>query len=265
MTASIGFIGPGQLGGPMVVRLLGAGHRVQFYARRTEVRDRLQKQGATPADSPADLAVGADILISCLFSDAQLRQVGLGPNGFVAHAKPGAIFVSHTTGVLSTLTELGSALTILDAPVSGTVADIEAGALTVLIGGPAEAVERVTPVLAAYADPIVATGGLGTALDIKLINNLLFSANAQLVLAAIELGQRLGVEPANLLAALMVCSGGSTASMHAHHSGGVAAFAQRAVPFLRKDIAACRDAAAEVGADLGLLGKVVDAGPLDLT
>ena len=216
---TVGFIGAGQLGEPMVLRLLGAGQPVLVYARRDEVRERLARHGAKLADSVADAAANSDILISCLFSDAQLREVGLGPDGFVANAKPAMVFVSHTTGTLSTLNALAASSAappvILDAPVSGTADDIADGTLTVLVGGPADTVERVRPVLTAYADPIVATGELGTALGIKLINNLLFAANSQLVAAAAELGRSLGVSPARLLDALTVCSGGSKASMHA--------------------------------------------------
>src|ERR1700691_588377 len=159
MTSTVGFLGAGQLGEPMVERLLGAGRDVVVYARREEARRRLGAKGATIADSVADLARGSDILISCLFSDAQLREIGLGADGFIANAKPGAIFVNHTTGTLSTLKTLrdGSpgAPTILDAPVSGTADDIAAATLTVLIGGQSDAVAAVTPVLAAYADPVV--------------------------------------------------------------------------------------------------------------
>jgi 3-hydroxyisobutyrate dehydrogenase-like beta-hydroxyacid dehydrogenase len=184
MTSTVGFIGAGQLGVPMVERLLGAGHDVLVYARREEVCRRLEAQGAAMAASVADLARGSDFLISCLFSDKQLRETGLGAGGFIANARPGSVFVSHTTGTLSTLEALrnGSptAPIILDAPVSGTADDINAGTLTVLVGGPSETVAAVTPILAAYADPVVATGTLGSALSLKLINNLLFAANAQL-------------------------------------------------------------------------------------
>ena len=198
MAKVIGFVGAGQLGEAMVSRLLGAGHDVLVYARRPEVRESVTSQGATVADSVADLARQSDILISCLFSDAQLNEAGLGPDGFITNAKPGSIFVSHTTGTVATLTALQdsdpSPPVILDAPVSGTVDNIVAGTLTVLLGGPSDAVELVTPVLAAYADPIVPTGELGSALAIKLVNNLLFSCNAQLLAAAIQLGQALGVD-----------------------------------------------------------------------
>ena len=268
MPDTVGFLGAGQLGEPMVERLLGAGHDVVVYARREEVRRRLEAKGAAMADSVIDLARASDLLISCLFSDAQLRETGLGPDGFIASTKPGAVFVSHTTGTLSTLEALRddspAAPVILDAPVSGTADDIAAGTLTVLIGGPKDAVADVTPILAAYADPVVATGALGSALALKLINNLLFAANAQLLAAATQLGTQLGVAPDALLSTLQVCSAGSRAADHAHRIGGVDRFAELAGPFLRKDIAACREAAAQAGVELGLLGAVVREGPLEL-
>jgi 3-hydroxyisobutyrate dehydrogenase-like beta-hydroxyacid dehydrogenase len=268
MAKAIGFIGAGQLGGPMVTRLLAAGHDVLVYARRPEVRDRVTSKGAAFADSVADLAQRSDVLISCLFSDAQLKEAGLGSDGFIANAKPGSAFVSHTTGTLATLTALRdsqpSPPVILDAPVSGTVDNIDAGTLTVLLGGPSDAVQTVTPVLAAYANPIVPTGELGSALAIKLVNNLLFSCNAQLLAAAIQLGESLGVDADALLSALQVCSAGSHVAAHAQRVGGMGNFAERATPFLRKDIAAAREAAGEADVDLGLLGVVVDSGPLAL-
>jgi len=266
---TIGFLGAGQLGEPMVHRLLGAGHDVLVYARRDDLRARLRDKGASLAGSVADLAARAPILISCLFSDAQLRETGLGPDGFIANAKPGAVFVSHTTGTVATLTELSAASssppTILDAPVSGTADHIAQGRLTVLIGGDQAAVERVRQVLASYADPIIATGQLGTALHIKLINNLLFAANAQLVAAAVTVGEQLGVAPGALLPVLSVCSGGSNAAGYVQSTGGMETFVGMAAPFLRKDVAAAIAAAEQVGADLGFLRSVVEMGPLSLT
>lgn len=252
----------------MVDRLLGAGHNLTVYARREEIRRRIEAKGATIADSVADLARGSDVLISCLFSDAQLRETGLGADGFIANAKPDAVFVSHTTGTLSTLEALRDSSAappvILDAPVSGTADDIAAGTLTVLIGGPSDAVASVTRILASYADPVVATGALGSALALKLINNLLFAANAQLLGAATQLGGQLGVEPSVLLSTLQVCSARSHAAEQAQRVGGMDRFAELAGPFLRKDIAACREAAAEADVELGLLATAVREGPLDL-
>jgi 3-hydroxyisobutyrate dehydrogenase-like beta-hydroxyacid dehydrogenase len=266
---AIGFIGAGQMGEPMVQRLLAANHEVTVYARRGDVRERLANAGALHADSIADLAAHSDVLIACLFSDAQLREVAHGPDGLIANAKPGAVLVSHTTGSVATLGELAglspSGPMILDAPVSGTTDDIDAGNLTVLIGGASGAVDRVRPVIAAYANPIIATGELGSALNIKLVNNVLFAANAQLAATAVDLGRALGVQPDALLNALACCSGGSTAAMHMQGIGGVDVFETLAAPFLRKDFAAAVDAADDVGMDLGLLRKVVESGPLSLT
>jgi len=269
MSPLIGFIGAGQMGEPMVRRLLSAGHHVQVFARRDEVRDRLRGQGATLASSVPELCSRSDILISCLFSDAQLKAISDGPQGVVANAKPGTVLVSHTTGSVSTLADLAAAaqggLRVVDAPVSGTAQDIGNGTLTVLVGGSVDAVEEVTPVLGAYADPIIATGELGTALHIKLINNLLFAANSQLVGAATELGQRLGVDSGRLLAALQVCSGASTASSFVYKIGGLQPFASGVGPIMRKDISACMAVAEQAGTELGLLGAVVQSGPMSLT
>ena len=119
-------------------------------------------------------------------------------------------------------------------------------------------------ILAAYADPVMATGALGSALALKLINNLLFAANAQLLAAATQLGAQFGAEPSVLLSTLQVCSARSHAAEQAQRIGGMDRFEELAGPFLRKDIAACREAASEVGVEFGLLETAVSEGPLAL-
>lgn len=268
MADTIGFVGAGKMGEPMVLRLIEAGYRVQVYARRPEVRERLAAAGAVPVKSVAAAAREAGVVISCLFSDAQLLEVAAGADGLLASADPDAVVVSHTTGTVSTLTKLTADFpagpTLVDAPVSGGAHDIAAGTLTVLLGGPEDAVARVQPVLAAYADPVIPTGELGTALNLKLINNVLFAANAQLVAAAVELGQSLGVSDTSLFTALEQCSGGSRAAGYVQSAGGVQSFAKVVAPFMRKDVAACVEAAADRGVELGQLRTVAETGPLDL-
>ncbi|WP_197506756.1 NAD(P)-binding domain-containing protein, partial [Mycobacterium sp. E136] len=75
MSESIGFIGAGQMGEPMVHRLLAAGRAVTVYARKPEVRQRLNDAGATVVDSIADVGTGSRVVICCMFSDAQLKDV----------------------------------------------------------------------------------------------------------------------------------------------------------------------------------------------
>ena len=198
----------------------------------------------------------------------QLCEAGIGPDGFIANAKQGAVFVSHTTGLLSTLEALRdsspSAPVILDAPVSGTVENIDAGTLTVLIGGPSDAVTAVTPILAAYADPVVVTGALGSALALKLINNILFAANAQLLGAATQLGAQLGVEPSVLL--LHVAG-----VQRAQPRGGAGAARRRDGPVHRagrpipeQGHRGVPRGRSEAGVELGLLETAVREGPLGL-
>lgn len=265
---TVGFVGAGQLGEPTVMRLLETGHRVRVYARRDDVRSRLADRGAIVVDSVAE-AAAADLVVLFVFSDDQLREVALGPAGVIAAMSPGTPLAIHTTASLPTLDALAAAAaaagaTVMDAPVSGTAEDIAAGKLTVLVGGDAAAVETASQVFRCYADPVVSTGDLGSAMKTKLVNNVLFAANMQLVGDAIRLAESLGIEPAAAIQALMACSGGSKAMGYLAAFGNLDGFAASAAPYLRKDVAAARASAAEQGADLGLLGVIATSGPLDL-
>lgn len=268
MSQIVGFVGAGRMGRPMVRRLLDAGHRVRVFARRAEVADRVREWGAEVVGAPAAVADGADTVITCLFSDDQLIEVLGGADGVLAAARPGTPVVSHTTGTVATVAGLAAAHpgagVLLDGPVSGTADDIAAGRLTVLLGGPEAAVERALPALVAYAEPVLTTGALGTALSVKLVNNALFAANAQLVAAAVAVGEQLGTSGEQLLAALARCSGDSYAAKAVRTTGGLPAFTANAAPFLRKDVAACLSAAGDLGVDLGELATVIRTGPLEL-
>ncbi|MFE6862202.1 NAD(P)-dependent oxidoreductase [Nocardia sp. NPDC057668] len=268
MPQVVGFIGAGRMGEPMVVRLIGAGHRVVVLARRAEVRERLGACGAEVVRTIAEVAEAADVVVVCVFSDPQLIDVLGGPSGLLATAKPSTIVVSHTTGSVGTVRELAAAHpdgpVLLDGPVSGSAQDIAAGRLTVLLGGPGESAEAVRPVLESYSAQIIATGALGTALNVKLVNNALFAANSQLVAEAARVGRQLGIDDRDLLRALSACSGASHAAESIRRTGGLAAFEKAAAPFLRKDVAACLAATADAGADLGRLAAVIHNGPLEL-
>jgi 3-hydroxyisobutyrate dehydrogenase-like beta-hydroxyacid dehydrogenase len=216
----------------------------------------------------ADLAQAADgvgVLLLCVFSDAQLAEVA---DPLAAALPDGAVFASHVTGsqaVLRALAGRSPGLQVVDAPVSGSPDDIRAGRLTVLLGGAAHARARAADVVRAYADPVMETGELGSALAVKLVNNFLFAANTQLAAEAVRLGEALGVAPGQLLSALEHMSGGSQASHRAAAGGGdMAAFATRIGPFMKKDVAICLKQAAERGVDPGLLTDVVRQGPLAL-
>jgi 3-hydroxyisobutyrate dehydrogenase-like beta-hydroxyacid dehydrogenase len=264
---AVGFIGAGQLGEPTIERLLAAGRPVRVLARRADVRERLQAQGATVVDTPA--AAAAEIVVLFVFSDEQLLDVALGGDGVLAAMPSAGVLVVHTTAALGTVQRLaqagaGHGVQVLDAPVSGTAEDIRAGRLTVLVGGDDAAVTRCSSVFAAYADPLLPVGPLGSAMKVKLVNNILFAAQVQLAADAARLAGDLGVEPMRALNALQSCSGASRAMTHLTRFGDVEAFGARVSHYLRKDVAACAQTSTELGVDLGLLGDVARRGPLDL-
>jgi 3-hydroxyisobutyrate dehydrogenase-like beta-hydroxyacid dehydrogenase len=264
--ASIGFTGAGRMGRPMVDRLVAAGHQVVVHARRAEARKELAAAGVTAVEDVREAAESARTMLVCLYSDAQLTE--LAPA--ILDALPrGAVLASHVTGTPATLEQLAErgrarAVEVVDAPVSGTDEAIRAGRLTVLLGGGAEAVKQVTDAVSAYSDPVLHTGVLGTALKAKLVNNLVFAANAQLLAAAAELAETLGIGERTLLDVLGCSSGGSRIGEYAAARGGITGFGAEAAPFMAKDVAACRTAAEELGVHPGLLFDVVSRGPLPL-
>jgi 3-hydroxyisobutyrate dehydrogenase-like beta-hydroxyacid dehydrogenase len=260
----VGFVGAGRMGFPMVERLAAAGHDLVVYARRPEAGANLDRLGVRRTFELTEAAAAADVLLLCVFSDAQLTEVA----GPLAAALPdGAVFASHVTGrasVLRSLAQRFPAIQVVDAPVSGGPGEISAGCLTVLLGGLPAPRARAAEAVRAYADPVIETGELGTALAVKLVNNFLFAANTQVLAEAVWLGEELGVVPAEMLSALNHMNGGSQVSRRAADGADMAAFATRIGPFMKKDVAVCLEQAAERGVDPGLLIEVVRRGRLDL-
>ncbi len=265
-SSRVGFVGAGRMGLPMVARLAAAEHDLVVYARRPETRAALAGLGVRHAAELTEAAAGVDVLLVCVFSDEQLAQIA-GPLG--AALPDGAVLASHVTGRESALRAVAGrfpGIHVVDAPVSGGPDEISAGRLTVLLGGAPAARARAAAVVRAYGSPVIETGELGSALAVKLVNNLLFAANTQLAAEAVRLGEALGVAPGDLLGALEHMSGGSQAAHRAATGGAsMAEFAARIGPFMRKDVAACVAQAAERGADPGLLIDVVRQGRLALT
>ncbi|WP_246281538.1 NAD(P)-dependent oxidoreductase [Fodinicola acaciae] len=254
---TVGFVGAGRIGEPMVERLLAAGHQVHVYARRADVLERLVAAGAKPVDEVRELAT-CDVVVSCLYSDAQVLEV---LPAIVAELD--GLLISHTTGRPGTLQRLGHAA-IVEAPFSGTADAVRAGRLTVYLAGEPEQVATARWIISSYAGPVVATGGRGTAMRVKLINNLLLAAITQATLRGLAAGRAMGIDESVLLEALAVSSGGSTAARQMDARGGSENYLAAITPFLRKDLVACRDAAAEVGVDLSDLLAAAYDGPMNL-
>jgi 3-hydroxyisobutyrate dehydrogenase-like beta-hydroxyacid dehydrogenase len=247
----VGIVGVGAMGMPMLERLLAAGHDVDFQARRAEAVDTATAAGASRVDG-----FGAcDVVIVCVFSDAQVREVA--PE-VLASMRAGATLVNHTTGDPETLTWLASAaaghgVRVLDCALSGSAAAVAAGELTLLVGGDDDVLATVRPVLEAYADPILRVGRLGDGQRVKLLNNALLGAHIGLAAEAERVAASMGVDPAIALRAISRCSGDSSALRLVVAMGSAAQLDDAAGRFLRKDAQVVADVARSAGVDLGLL------------
>ncbi len=194
----IGFVGAGRMGRPMVARLVAAGHDVRVLGRSDEKCSAVAELGAEPVDEIAAVGAAADVVMICVFTDEQVREICL-TDGLTAAMPSGSAVVLHTTGSPHTVeTIAGRAarheVDVVDAPVSGGPHNAAAGELTLFVGGTDHTVARVRPVLSCYGDPILHVGPLGAGQKVKLVNNALFAAHLGLLADSVELAARLGVE-----------------------------------------------------------------------
>ena len=164
----IGFIGLGIMGRPMARNLLKAGFELVFHARRTEVVAEMEAAGGKAAPSSKAVAETADIVITIVTADGQVREVILGPDGVLAGSRPGSLIVDMSTISPLTIREIageaaGRQVAVIDAPVSGGDTGAEAGTLTIIAGGQPEDVERCRPLFEAMGkqESIFHVGPLG--------------------------------------------------------------------------------------------------------
>lgn len=174
----IGFIGTGIMGRPMAHNLLRAGFRVTVHNRTKAKTTELLRAGAQWADSPAAAARGAEVVITCVTDTPDVQQVLLGDNGVIESAAEGLICADMSTVSPAATQRMGAELakkgvTLLDAPVSGgQIAAIE-GKLSIMMGGPKEAVEKVRPIMAVMGKSVTYCGPLGSGQVTKLVNQIM--------------------------------------------------------------------------------------------
>lgn len=255
------------MGQPMVRRLVAGRWDVTVFARRAEARSQCELAGASATGDMHAAVRGAAVVVLCLFSDAQIRELAFGPDGFIRSMEPGALLVTHTTGspaVARHMAEEGSerGIRVVDAPVSGTAKEIHEGHVTVLLGGDRDNVAAATDVVAAYGDPILAIGPLGSALAVKLLNNALFAAHVQLAGEVERVVAGFGVDMSTVAPAILQSSGASYAMSVIARWGSVEDVVAAAGPFLAKDVAVVDAVTAELGLDLGVLGHANSHGPV---
>jgi 3-hydroxyisobutyrate dehydrogenase-like beta-hydroxyacid dehydrogenase len=256
----VGIVGTGEMGRPLVGRLLGAGFEVSAFARRDDARDELARAGVRSVDRVDELGARNDVVIVYVYSDDQVRDVVL-EQGLADAMAPGSVVVVKTTGSPSTVGAIrdrvgARQVGVVDAPGSGGPAQVADGTLTVFVGGDDADVERCRPVFDSYASHVVHFGALGAGQTVKLLNNLLFGAHVELALEVARLSEELGVDPALLATTLHTCSGASYALDLVAAMGSADTVVQAAGRFVHKDVVVAEAVAAELGVSLGSLGAV---------
>ena len=180
------------MGSGMAGRLLSANFPLTVYNRHAEKTKPFISGGATRANSPREAASRAEIVIGIVADDSASRAIWFGENGALAGVTPGAILVEASTLTVGWISELAAAATqrgceLLDAPVTGTKPHAAAGELLFLVGGSAEALNKVRPTLAAMSRDIVHLGPTGSGAFLKLINNFLCGVQAASLAEAVSL------------------------------------------------------------------------------
>jgi 3-hydroxyisobutyrate dehydrogenase-like beta-hydroxyacid dehydrogenase len=259
----VGIVGTGEMGRPLVDRLLAAGFEVSAFARRPEARVELTAAGVRCVDDVAALGDGADAVIVYVYSDQQVRDLVL-DSGLADAMAPGSILLVLTTGSPRTVEAIDErvrsrGIGVVDAPGSGGPLQVAAGTLTLFVGGDDEHVARCRPIFDAYATEVVHFGALGAGQRVKLLNNLLFGAHVELAVEAARLSDAFGIDPSALAKTLHSCSGASYALDLIAGMGGAAGLVERAGRFVHKDVLVARAVAEELGASLGTLEPVTDA------
>ena len=213
---SVGFIGLGIMGLPMASRLLRAGHVVTVFNRTPGKCEPLVAAGARVAQSPAEAAAGAQIVISIVTDSPDAREVLLGPRGAAGGAAAGALFIDMSTIAPEAAREIGRELAarqvaFLDAPVTGGDVGAREGTLSILVGGAAADLERARPVLSVLGKRITHCGPLGAGQTVKACNQILCALNMVGIVEALQLADASGIPAATVLEALIPGAGGSWA------------------------------------------------------
>ncbi|XSG81168.1 MAG: NAD(P)-dependent oxidoreductase [Methyloligella sp. ZOD6] len=192
----IAWIGLGVMGFPMAGHIEKAGHEVTVYNRTKETAERwVGEYGGTSAPTPKEAAEGAEIVLSCVGNDDDLRQVTLGRDGAFEGLGEGAIFVDHTTASAEIARELAQTAQaqgagFLDAPVSGGQSGAENGALTVMLGGAESDFERAKPVIETYAKQATLIGPPGAGQLTKMVNQICIAGLVQSLAEALHFAER---------------------------------------------------------------------------
>ena len=208
----IGFIGLGNMGGPMAANLVKAGHDVAVFDMAAAAVDKAVAVGARARSSASDAAREQEAIVTMLPAGQHVRQVYLGDNGILKQAKAGTLFIDSSTIDVATARDVHAAATtagaaFLDGPVSGGVGGASAGTLTFMVGGDEAAFGRAKPILEKMGKNIFHAGGAGTGQAAKICNNMLLAISMIGTCEAFVLAEKLGLSHETLFKISSTASG----------------------------------------------------------
>jgi 3-hydroxyisobutyrate dehydrogenase len=213
----VGIIGIGNLGGRIAKRLLNKGFELGVYDLNKEAVDLLVSLGATAFESPADLALNYQYVITVLPNARVVKNTVLGENGLLKGFQKNSVLIEMTTSVPSVTKELATIVEengyrMIDAPVSGGVKKAEDGSLSIMVGGDEGVFAEVRPILENIGENIIHVGGIGAGHTIKALNNLVSATTLAITAEAMSLGVKLGLNPNKMLQVINSSSGRSNSS-----------------------------------------------------
>jgi 3-hydroxyisobutyrate dehydrogenase len=213
--STIGFVGLGNMGEPMVRRLAGAGHQLRVYDAAPAAVERLAgTAGVVPVPSTVDVADGADVVVLML-PDSNVVEHVLLANGLLDRIAGGAVLVDMSSSVPTRTKALAEraakhGVTLVDAPVSGGVGGAEGGTLTIMVGGPRDTYDRLLPILSVLGSRVLHAGDtVGAGHAVKALNNLMSATHLMVTAEAMRAGREFGLDPAVVLDIVNTSSGRS--------------------------------------------------------
>jgi 3-hydroxyisobutyrate dehydrogenase-like beta-hydroxyacid dehydrogenase len=204
---TIGIVGLGHMGGNMAARFLANGYTVYGESRDRRHAEDLVHEGLAWRDTPREVAESADVVITSLPDDAVLESVASGPDGLLAGLAEPKIWVDMSTvsprvsrELAERVQERGAAM--LDAPVSGSIPQVQSGTLTIMVGGDEQAYARVEPILRELGTP-TRIGENGQGLVLKLAINISLAVQMLALSEGLLLVRRAGIDPGSALDVMM--------------------------------------------------------------
>ena len=201
--ANIGFIGLGNMGGPMASNLLKAGHSIRAFDLVDSALQAIAQEGGESCDSAIAAVDGVDTVISMLPASEHVENLYLGDKGLLTAISPGTLVIDSSTIAPASSRKISAAaaeknIPMLDAPVSGGQAGAENGQLTIMCGGREEAFAKAEPVMQAFAKQITHIGEPGAGQTAKMVNQICIAGIVQGLSEGLAFAQNAGLDPAKV-------------------------------------------------------------------